>query len=107
VAANLIGNALRYARSEICVSAERAGGWVNLYVRDDGKGISYEQQARIFGKFVQIGDDSRGGAGLGLAIAKEIVRAHHGSIWVESDPGRGSLFIVALPIAAPAGTKNS
>ncbi len=107
VAANLIGNALRYARSEICVSAERVGGWVNLYVRDDGKGIPYEQQARIFDKFVQIGGDSRGGAGLGLAIAKEIVRAHHGSIWVESDPGRGSLFIVALPIAAPARQSTS
>jgi NtrC-family two-component system sensor histidine kinase KinB len=107
VAANLINNALRYARSEICVSAEWTGNWVSIYVRDDGRGIPYEQQTRIFEKFVQFGDDSSGGAGLGLALAKEIVRAHHGSIWVESDPGRGSLFIVALPVAAPVSQLTS
>lgn len=100
VVTNLVGNALRYARSKVAVSAERAGRWVNIYVRDDGEGIPYEQQARIFDKFVQVpGDKQPGGAGLGLAISKEIVKAHHGNIWVESEPGKGSLFIVALPIS--------
>ncbi|MEX1229626.1 MAG: ATP-binding protein [Planctomycetaceae bacterium] len=98
VVTNLVGNALRYARHNVAVSAEKAGSWVNLYVRDDGIGIPYEQQSRIFDKFVQVSGDKRpGGAGLGLAIAKEIVRAHNGNIWVESDPGKGSLFIVCLP----------
>ncbi|HVX61598.1 MAG TPA: ATP-binding protein [Pirellulales bacterium] len=99
VVGNLLSNALRYARHEISVSAERAGRWVNLYVRDDGPGIPHEQQARIFDKFVQVEGDARGGAGLGLAICKEIVRAHRGNIWIESEPGRGSLVIVALPIS--------
>lgn len=101
VITNLVGNALRYAQSQIEVSAEKAGPWVNVYVRDDGPGIPYEQQAKIFDKFTQVLDDNvrPGGAGLGLAISKEIVKAHHGNIWVESDPGKGSLFIVTLPIA--------
>jgi NtrC-family two-component system sensor histidine kinase KinB len=107
VVTNLVGNALRYSRSLIQVSAEKAGSWVNIYVRDDGEGIPYEQQARIFDKFVQIqGDRSAGGAGLGLAIAKEIVRAHRGNIWVESEPGQGSLFIIALPVERPPVAGN-
>jgi NtrC-family two-component system sensor histidine kinase KinB len=107
VVTNLVGNALRYGRSLIQVSAEKAGSWVNIYVRDDGEGIPYEQQARVFDKFVQIeGDRRAGGAGLGLAIAKEIVRAHRGNIWVESEPGQGSLFIIALPVERPPVTGN-
>jgi len=99
---NLIGNALRYTErgGHIWVSAEEAGRWVHVYVRDDGAGIAYEQQARIFDKFVQGGGPrDSGGTGLGLAIAKEIVRAHRGHIWVESEPGKGSLFTIALPAA--------
>ncbi len=100
VITNLVGNALRYTKpgGHVWLSAERAGHWVHLYVRDDGAGIPYEKQAAIFGKFVQVEDSGpAGGAGLGLAIAKEIVRAHRGHIWVESEPGKGSLFIIALP----------
>jgi NtrC-family two-component system sensor histidine kinase KinB len=99
VITNLVGNALRYAGSggHVWVSAEKAGPWVHLYVRDDGPGIPYDKQAAVFGKFVQVaGSGPVGGAGLGLAISKEIVRAHRGHIWVESEPGKGSLFTVAL-----------
>jgi NtrC-family two-component system sensor histidine kinase KinB len=108
VVTNLISNALRYARGHIWVSAASAGHWVNIYVRDDGPGIPHELQARIFDKFVQAGEHERaGGAGLGLTIAKEIVRAHGGYIWVESEPGRGSLFIVTLPSTTDtSGTKS-
>jgi NtrC-family two-component system sensor histidine kinase KinB len=101
VLTNLIGNALRYTDhgGHVAVSAERAGHWLHLYVRDDGAGICHEKQAAIFNKFVQLEDTGRsGGAGLGLAISKEIVRAHSGHIWVESEPGQGSLFTVALPL---------
>jgi len=101
VLTNLIGNALRYtsAGGHVRVSAARAGQWLHLYVRDDGAGIPHEKQASIFDKFVQLEDAGQpGGAGLGLAISKEIVRAHRGHIWVESEPGQGSLFIVALPL---------
>jgi NtrC-family two-component system sensor histidine kinase KinB len=101
VITNLVGNALRYTPpgGHVWISAERAGKWVHVYVRDDGAGIPYDKQAAIFGKFVQVGDSGPvGGAGLGLAISKEIVRAHRGNIWVESEPGKGSLFTVALPL---------
>lgn len=100
VVTNLVGNALRYARSHVEVSAERAGRWVNIAVKDDGEGIPVKQQATIFDKFIQVkGDKHPGGAGLGLAISKEIVKAHQGNIWVESEPGQGTLFTVALPIS--------
>lgn len=100
VITNLVGNALRYARSRIDVSAEIAGPWVHIHVQDDGSGIPPKEQSRIFEKFVQVRDGGKaGGAGLGLAISKEIVKAHHGNIWVESEPGRGTLFTVALPVA--------
>jgi NtrC-family two-component system sensor histidine kinase KinB len=105
VVTNLLGNAIRYTEpgGHIWVSAEPAGPWLHLYVRDDGAGIPHEKQAMIFGKFVQVaGPGQAGGAGLGLAISKEIVRAHRGSIWVESEPGRGSLFTIALPITNPS-----
>jgi NtrC-family two-component system sensor histidine kinase KinB len=108
VVTNLISNAMRYARSHIWVSTARAGHWGNIYVRDDGPGIPHELQARIFDKFVQVGEDQRGGgAGLGLSIAKEIVRAHGGYIWVESEPGRGSLFIVTLPATRQTSSVKS
>jgi NtrC-family two-component system sensor histidine kinase KinB len=100
VVTNLIGNALRYAKNRIDVSAEKAGPWVHISVRDDGSGIPPKDQARIFEKFVQMRDGGKpGGAGLGLAISREIVKAHHGNIWVESEPGQGTLFTVALPVA--------
>ena len=101
VVTNLIGNALRYTGpgGHVWVSAEKAGRWVHLYVRDDGAGIPYDKQSVIFDKFVQVAQSGpAGGTGLGLAISKEIVRAHRGHIWVESEPGKGSLFTVALPV---------
>lgn len=108
VVTNLVGNALRYARSHIWVSAEPAGSWANIYVRDDGPGIPHELQSRIFDKFVQVGDRERaGGAGLGLAMSKDIVRAHGGYIWAESELGRGSLFIVTLPGASGSSGEKS
>jgi NtrC-family two-component system sensor histidine kinase KinB len=109
VVTNLVGNALRYtpAAGHVWVSAESAGPWVHICVRDEGKGIPPELQAKIFDKFVQIDGAGRpGGGGLGLALAKEIVRAHHGSIWVESEPGKGSLFTVVLPALRPTAQGN-
>jgi NtrC-family two-component system sensor histidine kinase KinB len=69
-------------------------------VSDDGEGVPYELQTRIFDKFVQVkGGGSPGGSGLGLTICKEIVRAHRGAIWLDSVPGQGSTFTFALPRA--------
>jgi NtrC-family two-component system sensor histidine kinase KinB len=102
VLTNLISNALRYTPSSghINLSAESFGSSVQISVSDDGPGIPYEYQSKIFDKFVQVKSDKAvGGSGLGLAICKEIVRAHGGTIWVDSVPGSGSRFTFTLPVA--------
>ena len=101
VLTNLISNALRYVKKSgsIQILGSHVGQYVHLSVKDDGPGIPYEYQTRIFQKFVQIKEQEAGGTGLGLAICKEIVRAHGGSIWVESKPGDGSNFIFSVPVA--------
>ena len=101
VLTNLVANALRYTDlgGHIQVSAEKLDPYVHISVSDDGAGIPYEEQSRIFDKFVQIkSDKALGGSGLGLAICKEIVRAHGGTLWVDSAPGQGSTFTFTLPI---------
>jgi len=102
VLTNLIANALRYteANGYIRLSAEQAGSQIHISVSDNGAGIPYEYQSRIFDKFVQVKTErALGGSGLGLAICKEIVRAHGGTIWVDSQPGEGSTFTFTVPIA--------
>ncbi|MEN0105221.1 MAG: KinB sensor domain-containing domain [Pseudomonas sp.] len=96
---NLLGNALRHSisGSEIQVQARRHGERLIISVQDYGEGIDFSQQARIFEPFVQIGK-RKGGAGLGLALCKEIVQLHGGRISVYSRPGKGSQFYMALPI---------
>lgn len=101
VLTNLVSNALRYVSKggHIGLLARRIGPHVHLSVRDDGPGIPPEYQSKIFQKFVQIKGQEAGGKGLGLAICKEIVRAHGGAIWVESSAGQGSTFTFTLPVA--------
>ncbi len=101
VLTNLISNATRYTEAGgwIRLRAERIGPHVHLSVADDGEGIPYEYQSRIFDKFVQVkGRKSTGGSGLGLTICKEIVRAHGGTIWLDSIPGKGTTFTFTLPV---------
>jgi NtrC-family two-component system sensor histidine kinase KinB len=98
---NLIANALRYTErgGHIRLAAQAAGSQVHVSVQDDGAGIPYEYQSKIFDKFVKVrGDQGTDGTGLGLSICKEIVRAHGGTIWVDSQPGKGSTFTFTLPI---------
>jgi signal transduction histidine kinase len=98
---NLLTNALRYGGGKpIKVEVAQAHGLAHLSVRDQGIGIAPRDQMRIFEQFERT-DDSRkhaAGLGLGLFITREIVRAHGGEIDVESRPGEGSLFSVALPL---------
>ena len=101
VLTNLISNALRYTDSggQIRLSAERIAPYIHVSVIDNGPGIPFEVQSKIFDKFVQIkSDKALGGSGLGLTICKEIIRAHGGTIWVDSTPGEGSTFTFTLPI---------
>jgi NtrC-family two-component system sensor histidine kinase KinB len=85
----------------IAVSAEADGeGFVQFHVADTGEGVPHEHLARIFEKFYRVpGSETRGGAGLGLAIAREIVAAHGGQIAAESDRGAGATFTFTLPTA--------
>jgi NtrC-family two-component system sensor histidine kinase KinB len=102
VLVNLLANAVRHIPEggHIRVKGERVGGQVHLAVSDDGEGVPYEIQSRIFDKFVQVKrDGSVGGSGLGLAISKEVVRAHRGTIWLDSVPGQGSTFTFTIPVA--------
>jgi NtrC-family two-component system sensor histidine kinase KinB len=98
---NLVSNALRYtdAGGHIRLSAQASGPAVELSVADDGAGIPYALQPKIFDKFVQVDDERSSGTGLGLSICKEIVEAHGGRIWVDSTPGDGSTFTFTLRAA--------
>jgi heavy metal sensor kinase len=105
VIGNLMENAIAFATpgSEIVVRVERRGEEAWLSVADEGPGVPAEDAERIFERFARR-DPARsrtGGAGLGLAISREIVRLHRGRIWVEPAEHRGAVFVVALPAAAP------
>ncbi|OEC33107.1 two-component system, NtrC family, sensor histidine kinase KinB [Pseudomonas cuatrocienegasensis] len=96
---NLMANALRHSQAggTITLQARRHGKRLILSVQDSGEGIDFSQQGRIFEPFVQIGR-KKGGAGLGLALCKEIVQLHGGRISLYSRPGEGSQFYMALPL---------
>lgn len=96
---NLIGNALRHTDSggQIVLRARRKSERVIIGVEDNGEGIPYSQQARVFEPFVQV-SGKKGGAGLGLALCKEIVQLHGGHMGVLSKPGKGAHFYLALPV---------
>jgi two-component system, NtrC family, sensor histidine kinase KinB len=99
---NLIGNALAHTPrgGSVRVSAETENGSVRFAVADTGEGIPPKHLPRIFERFYRVpGSRVSGGAGLGLAIAREIVAAHGGHIEASSELGRGSVFTVRLPAA--------
>ncbi len=100
VISNLVTNAMRHTErgGEIKISAARRDGHVAVSVCDTGGGIPPEYLPHIFDKFVQVQNAPAGGAGLGLAISKEIVEAHGGHISVQSEVRRGSTFTFTLPV---------
>jgi PAS domain S-box-containing protein len=101
VLSNLVGNAVKFTprQGQITVSADLLDTEVRFAVIDTGPGIPPEQVPHIFGRFWQARSSDRRGIGLGLAIAKGIVEAHRGRIWVESQVGLGSTFYFTLPTA--------
>ncbi len=103
VLTNLIGNAMRYTEpgGTITVRVRQRGKRLFFSVQDTGSGIPKEHQDKIFRKYVQVSGPGRkgaGGVGLGLAIAKDIVMAHGGEIWVDSEIGEGTTFTFTFPI---------
>ena len=104
---NLVGNAVKFtpAGGEVRLAASVADGHGILTVQDTGIGIPSEDLPRIFDRFYRSPSSVRGatpGTGLGLSIALSLVEAQNGTLGVQSAPGAGSTFTVALPLAAPA-----
>lgn len=99
VVSNLLDNAIKYTPSggRILLAAAAIGNHAVVSVEDEGPGIPVEYQSRVFEPFFRVrAEEKQGGTGLGLAIAREVVHAHGGTIWVESEPGKGSRFVFSL-----------
>lgn len=101
VLANLLGNAIKFtpAHGRVSVDVSRRGAFVCFSVSDTGAGIAAPQLPHVFERYWQKKEDRRRGSGLGLYIAKAIVEAHGGKIWVESEVARGSTFSFTVPPA--------
>jgi PAS domain S-box-containing protein len=109
VLTNLLRNALKFTPRDgrVVLALEPQDGTVLFSVADTGSGISLEKQARVFDRYWQGSAGGRGhGAGLGLSIAKGIVEAHGGRIWVQSAPGEGSVFAFTVPQAEARGRRR-
>jgi len=102
VLGNLIGNAIKFTPrgGHIALAARRVGREVQISVSDEGPGISEQDLAHVFEPYWQAGSTARLGAGIGLKIAKGLVEAHGGRMWVESRLGAGTSFSFTLPVAA-------
>ncbi|MFD5032991.1 sensor histidine kinase [Streptomyces sp. NPDC058405] len=102
VLGNLLDNAQRHAKTSVAASVRREGGRLVLAVADDGSGVPDAERERIFERFVRL-DDARsrddGGAGLGLAIARDVAERHGGTLTVTRAPAGGALFELRLPPA--------
>ena len=100
---NLLDNAYKYSGNSknIEIVVEYTGDSVKISVKDFGIGIQREDQQKIFERFFRGGNEltrSVKGSGIGLTIVKKIIEAHHGTVSLESTPGKGSTFIIRLPL---------
>lgn len=103
VVSNLVDNAIKYGRrgGRVVIGGRVAGnGETEVFVQDDGPGLSAEALGRVFERFYRV-DQARsrdqGGTGLGLSIVKHIIHSHGGTVWVTSEAGRGTTFFFTLP----------
>lgn len=107
VLGNLLDNAQRHAESRVEVTAREDGRWAVLEVADDGAGVPQDERERIFERFVRL-DDARsrddGGAGLGLAIARDVATRHGGTLRVGESPSGGAVFELRLPLERTGST---
>jgi two-component system, sensor histidine kinase and response regulator len=104
---NLLSNAIKYspAGKRIEVRIARHNGMIRCEVQDQGPGLNKDDLQKMFGKFAKLSAQPTGGepsTGLGLSIVKKIVEAAGGSVWCESEPGKGSTFVVELRSAGHA-----
>jgi signal transduction histidine kinase len=104
---NLIGNAIKYSPpgKRISVTVEPVGAEVEIRVRDQGPGIGSRDQANLFKTGGVLSTKPTGGepqTGIGLAMTHELVEAMGGTVWCQSEPGKGAMFGIRLPLAKPA-----
>ncbi len=109
---NLLDNAIKYTPSNgrVGVRVEHNGIHVKMTVWDDGIGMAPEDQARVFEEFFRVKNEFTAkvpGTGLGLSIVKRLVEMHQGRVFVESEPGKGSRFVVCLPMAQENSQERS
>ena len=109
---NLVVNSIQYTptNGSVTLILNRDDNYAIIQVRDTGMGIAPEEQAHIFDRFYRVNSDrsrQTGGSGLGLAIAKAIAEAHGGNLQVQSEVGRGSTFIVRLPLKTRSNTNQA
>jgi two-component system, NtrC family, sensor histidine kinase KinB len=100
---NLLENASKFTAPEgkIELGGKQEGDWVQLWVQDNGSGIPFNEQERVFEKFTRLGQkENKSGLGIGLAFCRLAVTGHGGRIWVESEVGKGSKFSLTLPVAS-------
>lgn len=100
IVANLVDNAIKYSPhgGKVTIGGDVQAGEVHIFVKDEGVGIVPEEFENVFGKFYQVhGRPKVAGTGLGLYIVQELVAAHDGKIWVESEKGKGTSFHMTLP----------
>jgi signal transduction histidine kinase len=101
VLTNLVSNAIKYTeKGNISISTKQEDNTVHVIVQDTGMGIKAEDMKKLFCAFEQLDstrDKKKGGTGLGLAISNEIILAHKGKIWAESEEGKGSAFHFTIP----------
>ena len=101
---NLVDNAIKYSDDvkQLSITTETRGSNLSIEIADRGIGIPRAEQAKVFEKFYRVSDglvhDVKG-SGLGLSLVKHIIEAHQGTISVESDVGKGSVFRIVLPLA--------
>ncbi|MDB4969874.1 MAG: hypothetical protein JWN44_5563 [Myxococcales bacterium] len=102
VLANLVGNAIKFtpAGGRVTVGGRIVDGEAQFIVRDTGAGIPANRLAHVFDRYWQAKETRHAGSGLGLYIASEIVRAHGGRLWVESEVGVGSVFRFTVPVVS-------
>jgi len=108
---NLLSNALKFTeKGSVEIGVAEKEDLIECYVKDTGTGISKENQAKLFTKFKQFGKpvvEDEKGTGLGLFIAKEILRRHNGTLSVSSEPGKGTTFSFTLPKCAKEETAEA
>ena len=107
VVMNLIINAYQAMTEpgEVRISTSREDGSVSITVRDNGPGIPAEHLDKIFSPFFSTKGEGQN-SGLGLSICYSIIKKHHGTIEVKSEPGQGALFLISLPVSQPKVVNN-